>query len=60
MTDYFLNDLSGQELVSFAALFSIALSQGLTSDEIDTLGNLTQSYHYDSEGNLIPTSENQP
>ena len=35
----FLNDLSGQELVSFAALFSIALSQGLTSDEIDTLGN---------------------
>lgn len=35
----FLNNLSGSELVSFAALFSIALSQGLTSSEIDTLGN---------------------
>ena len=30
----FLNNLSGSELVSFAALFSIALSQGLTSSEM--------------------------
>ena len=37
------------------------LSDGMIEmQEIDTLGNLTQSYHYDSEGNLIPTSENQP
>lgn len=35
----FLNNLSGQELVSFAAIFSILISQGLTPDEIDTLGN---------------------
>lgn len=35
----FLNNLSGSELVTFSALFSILLSNGLTSSEIDTLGN---------------------
>lgn len=35
----FLDDLSGCELVALATLFSISLSQGRTSDEINTLGN---------------------
>ena len=35
----FLNDLSGCELVTFATVFSIAISKGLNSSEIDTLGN---------------------
>lgn len=35
----FLNDLSGYELVTLATVISIYLSQGLTPNEIDTLGN---------------------
>ena len=34
-----LNDLSGCELVTLANIFSIFLSQGLSPEEIDTLGN---------------------
>lgn len=34
-----LNNLSGCELVALASIISIFLSQGLTPDEIDTLGN---------------------
>ena len=34
-----LNDLSGCELVTLASIISIFISQGLTPDEIDTLGN---------------------
>lgn len=37
------------------------LSNGtIEMQEMDALGNLTHSYHYDSTGNLIDTSENQP
>lgn len=35
----FLNNLNGCELVAFAAILSIYISQGLSPDEIDTLGN---------------------
>lgn len=34
-----LSDLSGYELVALAALLAAYFSQGLTSSEIDTLGN---------------------
>lgn len=34
-----LSDLSGCELVALASIISIFISQGLTPDEIDTLGN---------------------
>lgn len=33
------NNLSGCELVYIASIFSVIISQGLTPDEIDTLGN---------------------
>lgn len=33
------NNLNGCELVSFAAILAIYISQCLTPDEIDTLGN---------------------
>ena len=36
---YFLKDVSGTELVALASAFAIFLSQGLSPDEIDTLGN---------------------
>lgn len=32
-------DLSGCELVAFASIIAVFLSQGLSPDEIDTLGN---------------------
>lgn len=35
----FLNSLSGCELVSLATVLSIVLSQDLSPEEIDTLGN---------------------
>lgn len=35
----FLKDLSGCELVSLASIIAIFLSQGLSPEEIDTLGN---------------------
>lgn len=35
----YLSNLSGCELVAFAAILSIYIAQGLTADEIDTLGN---------------------
>lgn len=35
----FWNNLNGCELVSFAAILAVYISQGLTPDEIDTLGN---------------------
>ena len=35
----FLKDVSGAELVALASVFAIFLSQGLSPDEIDTLGN---------------------
>lgn len=34
-----LNDLSGCELVALASIIAIELSQGLSADETDTLGN---------------------
>lgn len=34
-----LNDLNGCELVSLAAILAISISQGLSPDEIDTIGN---------------------
>lgn len=33
------NNLSGNELVAFASIIAIYISDGLNSDEIDTLGN---------------------
>lgn len=33
------NQLNGYELVSLAAILAIYISQGLTADETDTLGN---------------------
>lgn len=33
------DDLSGAELVGLASVLSIVIAQGLTPDEIDTLGN---------------------
>ncbi len=35
----FLNDLSGSELVLLATILSFWFSQGLSSNEIDNLGN---------------------
>lgn len=35
----FLNSLTGCELVALASYSSVIISQNLTSDEIDTLGN---------------------
>ncbi len=35
----YLNELSGSELVTLATVISIWISQNLTSDEINTLGN---------------------
>lgn len=35
----FLNHLSGSELVALASFLSIMISQDLSPDEIDTLGN---------------------
>lgn len=35
----FLKDVSGCELVTLASIFAVFLSQGLSPDEIDTLGN---------------------
>lgn len=35
----FLKDVSGCELVALASIFAVFLSQGLSPDEIDTLGN---------------------
>ena len=35
----FLNNLSGSELVTLSSSLAIMISQGLTPDEIDTLGN---------------------
>lgn len=35
----FLDSLSGCELVALSTLIAITISQGLTPDEIDTLGN---------------------
>ena len=35
----FLTDVSGCELVALASVFAVFLSQGLSPDEIDTLGN---------------------
>ena len=34
-----LNNLSGCELVSLAAILAVTISQNLSSDETDTLGN---------------------
>ena len=34
-----LSEINGSELVVLAAIFSIYLSQGLSADDIDTLGN---------------------
>ncbi len=34
-----LSELSGYELVTLAALLAVYISNGLSSDEIDTLGN---------------------
>lgn len=34
-----LNNLSGCELVALASIISIVISQGLTLEEINTLGN---------------------
>ena len=34
-----LNSLNGCELVSVAAILAVYISQGLSPDEIDTLGN---------------------
>lgn len=34
-----LNQLSGCELVTFAAILAVFLSQGLSSDEANTLGD---------------------
>lgn len=33
------NQLNGCELVSLAAILAVYISQGLTADETDTLGN---------------------
>ena len=33
------NNLSGNELVAFASILAIYISDGLKPDEIDTLGN---------------------
>lgn len=35
----FLNSLSGCELVALATYFSVIISQNLTPEEIDVLGN---------------------
>lgn len=35
----FLDNLSGPELVALSSILAITISQGLTTDEIDTLGN---------------------
>ena len=35
----FLKDVSGCELVALVSVFAVFLSQGLSPDEIDTLGN---------------------
>ena len=34
-----LNDLSGAELVLLASIIAISISQNLSNDEIDNLGN---------------------
>ncbi len=34
-----LNELSGCELVAIASLIAIKIAEGLSPDEIDTLGN---------------------
>lgn len=38
----FLSTLSGCELVALAGLLSVAISNNLSNDEIDTLGNFFQ------------------
>ena len=35
----YLKNLSGPELVSLAAILSVTISQNLSCDEVDTLGN---------------------
>lgn len=35
----FLDNVSSCELIAFASIFAIMISQGLTSDEIGTLSN---------------------
>lgn len=35
----FFNNLSGTELITLATILAIYLSQGLSPDEVDTLGN---------------------
>ncbi len=35
----FFNNLSGAELITLATILAIYISQGLSPDEVDTLGN---------------------
>lgn len=39
----FLDNLSGCELVALSSILAVIISQGLTPDEIDTLGNFLSS-----------------
>ena len=39
----FLSNLSGAELVTLSSALAITISQGLSPDEIDTLGNFLSS-----------------
>lgn len=39
----FLDNLSGRELVALSSILAVMISQGLTPDEIDTLGNFLSS-----------------
>ncbi|MFR0823111.1 MAG: hypothetical protein ACLU84_08320 [Clostridia bacterium] len=50
-----LNDLSGCELVTLSSILAIFLAQGLTPDEIDTLGNFFSALG--SNLSTIATSE---
>lgn len=50
-----LNDLSGCELVTLASIIAIYISQGLSPDEIDTLGNFFSALG--SNLSTIATSE---
>lgn len=51
----FLDSLSGCELVLLSSVIAISLSQGLTPDEADTLGNFLSSIG--SNLSTIATSE---
>ncbi|MFR2533932.1 MAG: hypothetical protein ACLTEH_00805 [Clostridia bacterium] len=50
-----LDNLSGCELITLASILAIFLSQGLTPDQIDTLGNFFSSLG--SNLSTIATSE---